>query len=74
MTLPKFNVLLAKLAALALLEHRDLNATIEDGEIVNWQTANIGIAVDTERGLVVPVLRDATHKSLARLASEADRS
>jgi pyruvate dehydrogenase E2 component (dihydrolipoamide acetyltransferase) len=69
---PSYNVLLAKLVALALLEHRDLNATIEDGEIVNWEIANIGIAVDTERGLMVPVLRDVTHKSLARLGSEAD--
>ena len=33
---------------------------------------NIGIAVDTERGLVVPVLRDADRKSISQIASELD--
>jgi pyruvate/2-oxoglutarate dehydrogenase complex dihydrolipoamide acyltransferase (E2) component len=33
---------------------------------------NIGIAVDTERGLVVPVLRDADRKSISQIASEIE--
>jgi pyruvate dehydrogenase E2 component (dihydrolipoamide acetyltransferase) len=33
---------------------------------------NIGIAVDTERGLVVPVLRDADRKSISQIATEID--
>jgi pyruvate dehydrogenase E2 component (dihydrolipoamide acetyltransferase) len=69
---PSYNVLLARLVALALLEHPDLNATLDGGELVNWETVNIGIAVETPRGLVVPVLRDVQGKSLQRLAVEAE--
>jgi len=69
---PSYNVLLAKLVAVALVEHHDLNATIEGNEIINWETVNVGIAVDTERGLVVPVLRNVETKSLQQLAFEAE--
>ncbi len=68
---PSYNALLAKLVAIALLEHPDLNASIEGGEIINWETVDIGIAVDTERGLVVPVLRHAQSQSLHQLAVNA---
>jgi pyruvate dehydrogenase E2 component (dihydrolipoamide acetyltransferase) len=67
-----YNVLLAKLVSIALLEHRDLNATVEGNEIIRWETVNVGIAVDTERGLVVPVLRNVQAKSLHQLAPEAE--
>lgn len=40
------------------------------GKLVLKHYYNIGIAVDTERGLVVPVIRDADSKSLAELAAE----
>jgi pyruvate/2-oxoglutarate dehydrogenase complex dihydrolipoamide acyltransferase (E2) component len=70
--LPSYNVLLATLTARALAEHPLLNATLNGEEIVFWETVNLGIAVDTARGLVVPVLRDAGAKSLAQLAAEAE--
>ena len=47
---PSYNVLLAKIVARALQEHPDLNASIEDGQIVRWASINIGIAVQTDRG------------------------
>lgn len=70
--LPSYNVLLATLTARALAEHPLLNATLNGEEIIFWETVNLGIAVDTARGLVVPVLRDAGAKSLAQLAAEAE--
>ena len=69
---PSYNVLLAALVARALVEHPLLNATLNGDEIIFWGIANIGIAVDTARGLVVPVLHDAAAKTLALLAAEAE--
>ncbi len=68
---PSYNDLLAKLTAQALLEHPLANARIEGDEIVQLATVNIAIAVDTDRGLIVPVLRDVQSKTLRQLAQES---
>ena len=68
---PSYNVLLAILVAHALKEHRDLNATLNGEEIIYWETINIGIAVDSPRGLLVPVLRNVSQKTLVELSQEA---
>ena len=56
----------------ALKQYLFLNATLDDEkeEIVLRRYYNIGIATDTEQGLVVPVIRDAEHKSITQLAAE----
>jgi pyruvate dehydrogenase E2 component (dihydrolipoyllysine-residue acetyltransferase) len=61
---------LTKLAAIALLRHRELNAQFADDELRIFPSANIGLAVATERGLIVPVLREVERKSLVQLAVE----
>jgi len=61
---------LTKLAAIALLRHRELNAHFADDEVRIFPTANVGLAVATERGLVVPVIRDCERKSLVQIASD----
>jgi pyruvate dehydrogenase E2 component (dihydrolipoamide acetyltransferase) len=58
---------LARAAVCTLLEFPDLNATFLDTEILRWQTVNLGIAVDTPTGLVVPVIRDAQQQSVAEI-------
>jgi pyruvate dehydrogenase E2 component (dihydrolipoamide acetyltransferase) len=68
---PSYNDLLAKLSAQALLEHPLMNARLEGDEIVQPGSVNISIAVDTERGLIVPVLRDVQTKTLRQLAAES---
>ncbi|OGO31284.1 MAG: hypothetical protein A2Z16_13790 [Chloroflexi bacterium RBG_16_54_18] len=68
---PSYNDLLAKLSAQALLEHPLVNARIEGDEVVQLATVNIAIAVDTDRGLIVPVLRDVQTKTLRQLAQES---
>ena len=56
----------------ALQEHPYLNASLDDekGEIVVKKYYNIGIAVDTKDGLMVPVVKNARGKNLFQLAAE----
>jgi pyruvate dehydrogenase E2 component (dihydrolipoamide acetyltransferase) len=67
---PSYNDLLAKLVAEALVQHPQLNARIEGSEIVTSSVVNMGFAVDTERGLFVPVVRDVRAKSIRQIAAE----
>jgi pyruvate dehydrogenase E2 component (dihydrolipoamide acetyltransferase) len=70
---PSYNDLLIRLVALALLEHPALNATLADERIIQHTAVHIGIAVDGERGLLVPVVRDADSKSVQQIAAESAR-
>jgi 2-oxoglutarate dehydrogenase E2 component (dihydrolipoamide succinyltransferase) len=54
-----------KAVAEALVEHALLNASVVDGSIVYHPTVNLSLAVDTEKGLMLPTLRNADSKSLA---------
>ena len=65
---PSYNDLLAKIAATALAAHPQINARIEGDEIVTEASAHIGIAVDTDRGLLVVVVRDAQDKTVRQIA------
>ena len=57
-------------AAEALRVHPKLNASIE-GETINYHaTENISFAVDTERGLLTPVIRDASTLNIAQIAGQ----
>ncbi|WP_432696334.1 pyruvate dehydrogenase complex dihydrolipoyllysine-residue acetyltransferase [Marinobacterium sp. YM272] len=64
---------LIKAAAIALTRHQKFNASLHsDGEhIVYKKYVNIGIAVDTPNGLMVPVIKDADKKSIYELSKEA---
>ncbi|RMH50075.1 MAG: dihydrolipoyllysine-residue succinyltransferase [Zetaproteobacteria bacterium] len=54
-------------AVIALARYPVLNAYIDGDDVVYHNYADIGVAVSTDRGLVVPVVRDAGTKSLAEL-------
>ena len=56
-----------------LKAYPELNATLAGNEIVYWERYDLGLAVQTDEGLVVPVLRAADEKSLDELAAEAAR-
>lgn len=66
---------LVKIAASALKVHPKFNASLDlsKGEIVMKKFYNIGVAVDTERGLVVPVLRDVDRRNVIQAAVELQR-
>ena len=63
---------LVKALAVALRNHPIVNASVSDegNEIIYKEYVNIGIAVDTEKGLLVPVLRDADRKNIPQIARE----
>ena len=56
-------------------DHRSLNASYmaEQGEIWLHRRVHVGIATDTERGLLVPVVRDVGHLTLGEVAAEIQR-
>ena len=68
---PTYSHMIAKLTALALGEHPALNASWQNGAPHQYESVHLGLAVDTEGGLLVPVIRDADSKSLAQIATEA---
>jgi 2-oxoglutarate dehydrogenase E2 component (dihydrolipoamide succinyltransferase) len=57
-------------AAEALKAHPKLNASIEGENIVFHPTENITFAVDTERGLLTPVIRDVSTLTIAQIAQQ----
>jgi pyruvate dehydrogenase E2 component (dihydrolipoamide acetyltransferase) len=61
-----------KVCASALKVFPQFNASIdlEKGEIIYKQYISIGVAVDTDRGLLVPVIRDVDKKNIVELAAE----
>ena len=64
--------MLIKVVAAALRKFPDFNASIdtETQEIVYKKYVNVGVAVDTDHGLLVPVVKDADRKNMLELAAE----
>ncbi|MBW6479943.1 MAG: 2-oxo acid dehydrogenase subunit E2 [Bacteroidales bacterium] len=64
--------ILLKLTAEALRKFPKFNASVDmkNEEIIYKEYVNIGVAVDTDRGLLVPVIRDADKKSITELSIE----
>jgi pyruvate dehydrogenase E2 component (dihydrolipoamide acetyltransferase) len=71
--LPRLVPLTLAATAAALREYPELNARLEGDEIVYLDRYDIGIAVQTEQGLVVPVVRGCDSAPLDELAAEAAR-
>ncbi len=65
------NDLLLRAAALALVQHPMVNAQLEGDEILQFENADIAIAVAAEAGLVTPILRNANLKPVAAIAAES---
>ena len=76
-SVPKISLLalLSRFTILALRRHPELNARIEGDEIVMSPPVHLGFAAQTDRGLVVPVVRDAQVHTLEQLsAAVAERT
>jgi pyruvate dehydrogenase E2 component (dihydrolipoamide acetyltransferase) len=66
---------LIKAVASSLRKHPVVNASVdmEAHQVIYKEYVNVGVAVDTDRGLVVPVLRNADRKSISQIAAELER-
>ncbi|CAA9406876.1 MAG: Dihydrolipoamide acyltransferase component of branched-chain alpha-keto acid dehydrogenase complex, partial [uncultured Pseudonocardia sp.] len=67
--------LLSRICVAGLRRFPELNATVDTarGEIVQLRDVHLGLAAQTPRGLVVPVVRDAGSRTTAELAGEVAR-
>jgi pyruvate dehydrogenase E2 component (dihydrolipoamide acetyltransferase) len=67
-----FMPFIMKATAMALAQHPMLNAHLDEGaqEIVRYGYVNLGIAMDTDNGLIVPVVKNVDSKSILQLAVE----
>ncbi|HEU4712768.1 MAG TPA: pyruvate dehydrogenase complex dihydrolipoamide acetyltransferase [Pyrinomonadaceae bacterium] len=64
------NDIIIKVAAAALLQHPQVNASFQEKVVRYYEHADIGVAVAIEDGLITPVVRAADQKSLSQIASE----
>lgn len=65
------NDIIVKAAAIALRRIPKMNVSLQGDQILQFQNADVGIAVSIEDGLITPVIQDADLKGLATLAAEA---
>lgn len=68
---PSVGDLVTKACALALRDHPEVNGSWRDGGFERFSRVNIGIAVATDDGLVVPVIFDADSKDIHEIADES---
>ena len=64
------NDIVIKVAAAALIQHPQVNASFQDKTVRFYEHADIGVAVATDNGLITPVVRSADAKSLLEITSE----
>lgn len=67
-----YTAIVIKACAMAMAENRIMNTVFDEdaGEIIYKKAINIGCAVDSEAGLVVPVIKDADKKSCYEITTE----
>jgi pyruvate dehydrogenase E2 component (dihydrolipoyllysine-residue acetyltransferase) len=66
---PTVTDVLTRVCAIALMRHRAVNATFAEDAIELHPAANVGLAVATDRGLVVPVIAGAESRTVAEIAA-----
>jgi pyruvate dehydrogenase E2 component (dihydrolipoamide acetyltransferase) len=67
-----YNALFVAITARALREFPQVNACMLEDEICQYADINVGLAVDTERGLLVPVVREADKLNVLAIQEEGD--
>lgn len=60
---------IARATCAALAEHPDLNATFLGERMIRWRTVNLGVAVDTPEGLLVPVVKGCEELGVAQIGA-----
>jgi pyruvate dehydrogenase E2 component (dihydrolipoamide acetyltransferase) len=65
------NDIIVKAAAIALKRYPKINVSLQGDHILQYATADVGIAVALEEGLITPIIRDADQKGLSAISAEA---
>jgi len=65
-----YNAIMVKIVAVALRLHPNINVSVKDDEIKIWKQIHIGVAMELEDALVVPVLRNPDLKSIREINDE----
>ena len=71
--IPTINDILVKLTAAALRQHPMLAATWAEDHLLLPESIHLGIAVDTEGGLLVPVIRNVDTSTLTQVAGQSQK-
>jgi len=69
--IPSYTDFLVKLSAVALRQHPALNSRWSDQGIIFSESIHVGVAVDTEAGLLVPVIRDVRALKIKEIAAQS---
>jgi pyruvate dehydrogenase E2 component (dihydrolipoamide acetyltransferase) len=64
------NDIIIKVAASALIQHPQVNASFQDRTVRYYERADIGVAVAIDEGLITPIVRSADQKALSEIAAE----
>lgn len=64
------NDLIIKVAALSLIQHPQVNASFQEKTVRFYESADIGVAVAIEDGLITPIVRSADKKGVGQIAAE----
>jgi pyruvate dehydrogenase E2 component (dihydrolipoamide acetyltransferase) len=64
------NDIIIKVAAVALIQHPQVNASFQDKTVRYYERADIGVAVAIDEGLITPIVRGAERKSIGQISRE----
>lgn len=62
-----YNAILVRMVAVALKDHPQMNATLGEKGIILWEDINIGVAMEVEEGLIVPVVTKADKMTISEI-------
>ncbi len=65
------NDIIVKAVAIALRRYPKVNVSLQGDHILQYETADVGIAVALEEGLITPIIRDADQKGLSAISAES---
>jgi pyruvate dehydrogenase E2 component (dihydrolipoamide acetyltransferase) len=67
-----YNAILIQILARVLQKYPRLNSSIDGDQLMLWESINVGLAMDAEEGLIVPVIRNADQKNLKTIQKDLD--
>jgi pyruvate/2-oxoglutarate dehydrogenase complex dihydrolipoamide acyltransferase (E2) component len=65
-----YNDILVKILGLVLMEQPRINSSVEGDQLIIWKNIHVGVAMEIDDGLIVPVLRDANQKMIHEIHRE----